>query len=384
MLILLSVASSQGFTGLKNLTESHNEISGLAAIDISGPNNPTKNNNQSVTGTMIKLISNQLDQKPSSEDFNQESASNFITWNDPEENAFTLEVPTRWNIKGGLFRYSLQDVRPTVEAISPDGKIRITIGDPNIPTYIVPVPPMDTGTFLVPLGAMEGQLFTDVAGTQFFGKAYQTGEQFVEEYVKDMTENEGFTDIKILNKQDLGSISIPGFSLNSANITFECSKNETLMFGYYYATTRLNTVPDGTGSIQWMVPQLFGYIAPVSRKIFAESIMNHMVGTYQQNPGFVDLQIATAACISDIQESVNRDTSNMILQSYINRQNSEEEISRIRKNKELGLVDVVDKDTGETWKTDGLYNYYWKCGDMITNTETSESPDKNCRPVYEY
>src|SRR5580704_8341671 len=68
-------------------------------------------------------------------------ASENVAWvkfTDPLEQAFTLEVPQGWTVKGGMFRLGYSDHREMVDMTSPDGKINIRIGDLSIPVYFLP------------------------------------------------------------------------------------------------------------------------------------------------------------------------------------------------------------------------------------------------------
>jgi hypothetical protein len=62
----------------------------------------------------------------------------WTSWQDPNEQAFTVEVPKGWTIKGGAFRIGYSDVRPMVDMISPDGKTEVRLGDVAIPPYAIP------------------------------------------------------------------------------------------------------------------------------------------------------------------------------------------------------------------------------------------------------
>src|SRR5580698_5695683 len=64
----------------------------------------------------------------------------WTSWQDPNEQAFTVEVPKGWTIKGGAFRIGYSDVRPMVDMISPDGKSEVRLGDVAIPPYALPTP----------------------------------------------------------------------------------------------------------------------------------------------------------------------------------------------------------------------------------------------------
>src|ERR1700685_3498114 len=62
----------------------------------------------------------------------------WVKFTDPLEQAFTLEVPQGWTVKGGMFRLGYSDHRQMVDMTSPDGKINIRVGDLSIPPYFVP------------------------------------------------------------------------------------------------------------------------------------------------------------------------------------------------------------------------------------------------------
>jgi len=79
--------------------------------------------------------------------------ADWITFQDPIEHAFTLEVPKGWTVKGGLFRLGYSDYRPMVDLNSPDGKADIRFGDVGIPTYFLPNRLHDQEGSTVDLGA---------------------------------------------------------------------------------------------------------------------------------------------------------------------------------------------------------------------------------------
>ncbi len=66
------------------------------------------------------------------------NVSNYQTFNDPNENAFSVEVPAGWDIKGGLYRAGPIDTRPWVVAVAPDNSCRAFIGDGEICPYTLP------------------------------------------------------------------------------------------------------------------------------------------------------------------------------------------------------------------------------------------------------
>jgi hypothetical protein len=65
-------------------------------------------------------------------------AVDWVSFQDPFEQAFTIDVPKDWSVKGGLFRLGYSDERPMVDVNSPDRKINVRLGDVAIPSYSLP------------------------------------------------------------------------------------------------------------------------------------------------------------------------------------------------------------------------------------------------------
>src|SRR5580700_846562 len=49
----------------------------------------------------------------------------WISFQDPAERAFTIDVPHGWTVKGGLYRFGFFDYRPMIDINSPDGMVNI-------------------------------------------------------------------------------------------------------------------------------------------------------------------------------------------------------------------------------------------------------------------
>jgi hypothetical protein len=52
----------------------------------------------------------------------------------------------------------------------------------------------------------------------------------------------------------------------------------------------------------------------------------------------------------------------------------------------LGLTDVADPETGETWKATSGHNYYWRkpATDTVVGTDTYERPDTDFSPLKQW
>src|ERR1700730_15745420 len=56
-------------------------------------------------------------------------SSSFVPWREPNEGAYSLDVPRGWKVGGGILRRTPVDVRSAVNAAYPDGAIRVLLGD---------------------------------------------------------------------------------------------------------------------------------------------------------------------------------------------------------------------------------------------------------------
>jgi hypothetical protein len=62
----------------------------------------------------------------------------------------------------------------------------------------------------------------------------------------------------------------------------------------------------------------------------------------------------------------------------------QDDIARKWSNTILGLTDVRDPETGETWKVAGGKNYYWKRGGEVEGGDQTPRPDTSFTPLEEW
>lgn len=306
----------------------------------------------------------------------------YVKWEDPKEKAFSLEVPKGWTVTGGLFRYASVDTRPGIVALSPDEKIRISIGDEEVPPFAVPNYMLEMGGFA------EGSWYSPGYGVNMMVLRYMTGAEFAEWYVNGILSASGFADISFREIKDLPEATqainqiyaqhgLP-VTLNIGEVVFDCSLEGQQVKGYYFAGTQLGA------ETTWNVQYLYGCLAEASQEDLARSVFEHMITSFKVNPEWENMQNQIAGATSAIVTDTNNKISETIHQSYVNRQKSEDETSRKRSNANLGLTDVMDPETGETWKVTSGSNYYWRCGGNIVGTEVYDSPGIDCVPVKEW
>jgi hypothetical protein len=315
----------------------------------------------------------------------KEAALSFVRWQDPRERAFSLEVPSSWKVGGGLFRFASVDVRSAIEAVSPDGKIRITGGDAEIPPFAVPNPTLEM------TGFREGSWYSPGYGVNLMVRRHVPGTAFAREYVMAKVArgcaDTNFTDardradaVRAMNAvySQYGALGV-SMQLTAGEVAFTCRRDNQPMQGYYFAATQL-TQAYGMG--QWRVEILYGYLAASGKTTQAQSALEHMLKTIQLNPQWVAMQQNITANTSQIVSQTHEAISNIISSSYWNRQGVMDELSRRRSNATLGVEDVIDPTTGREFKVESGSNYYWiDHREMIVGTDTYTRPTIDFREM---
>jgi hypothetical protein len=304
----------------------------------------------------------------------------YVRWKDPRENAFSIDVPAGWTMTGGLYRFASVDTRGAWQAVSPEG-IRVTGGDASLPTF---TEPNSTLSFA---GFREGTWYSPGYGVRMFVRRYLPGTQFAREYVSTKVAHD-CADVRLTDSRDradavaalnavyaqygTGGVS---FRLTAGEAAFRCNQQGRSMAGYYFAGTQRVQAAGMPGGI-WNAEHLFGYLAPESRIETAQAVAAHMLASIQLNPRWVAMQQNIAANTSAIVSRTGAEISRMISDSYWNRQQVDDELSRRRSNATLGVEDVVDPATGRETKVESGSNYYWiDQRGTIVGTDTDTRPN---------
>ncbi|RJP30426.1 MAG: hypothetical protein C4527_09625 [Candidatus Omnitrophota bacterium] len=313
----------------------------------------------------------------------------YVRWSDPRENAFSLEVPEGWQVQGGLYRFASVDVRSCVALVSPDGQIRITGGDAEVPTFSIPFSP------LFP----EGSWYSPGYGVNMLVMHYLTGVEFAKEYVKKKAEGV-YSDLTFTETKDRPDVAqtlntlntqsaVTGVSVQTSvgEVAFTCRSGQQKLCGYYFAGTTSVTYPTGlsSGGI-WHVPNLHGYTAAEDQVQTAQLVLDHGIQSVQINPQWFAMQQGITANTSNIVSRTHQEISNVINESYWTRQASNDDRMRNWSNMMLGQTDVVDPESGEKFKAASGHNYYWRKAytDAVIGTNTYDRPDIDFTPLQEW
>jgi hypothetical protein len=290
------------------------------------------------------------------------TAPRYVRWSDPNEGAFSVEVPADWRVEGGVFRFAAVDVRTEFSVTSPDNQIRIMGGGKDIPPFTVP------NQMLTFAGFPEGSWYSPGYGVRMLVRRFEPGTAFAVNHVRRQMSQlcnglqiDGSRDrpdaVEAINRihQQYGGMGVSVQS-TAGEVTFGCDGQSGPLRGYHYATTQLTANPSGG---IWHVPYLFGYLTTQNREAEAQQIFAHIIETIQLNPQWVAMQQGVAANTSAIVTDTNHAIMRTIRDTFENKQRVYDEIGRRDANARRGVVEVIDETTGEHFEVQSGSNYYW-------------------------
>ncbi len=301
----------------------------------------------------------------------------YKSWTDPNEHAFSLDVPQGWHITGGLTRPNSVSYVYSVTATSPDGKSLIQLGN-SYPTFTLPFSMPGVSAF------PEGSTYSPGYGVSMPVKSYLPGAAAIGPVV--LLPSGAQVD-KTLDHPEIASrfpvVSGIGQRYDAGEVDFHFDNNGVpskgevgciTMEATYQIASMMIGVPDINGGV-WGIVIEDVVAAPSSEIANVDNLAAHAGSTFKWDPTWLQAEQKGQAERSQIIAQANNDISNTINQVWANKQASEDEISRRQENATLGTVDVVDPGTNETFKIDNSSNYYWTDNQgNIVGTDISTSP----------
>jgi len=115
-------------------------------------------------------------------------------------------------------------------------------------------------------------------------------------------------------------------------------------------------------------------------------VLNHGIQTVTLNPHWLAMQQGLTAETSKIVSRTHETISNVINETYQNRQASEDTNSRKWSNMMLGQTDLVDPEIDDIFQFASDHNYYWRRENTneIVGTNTDDRPDIDFTPLQEW
>ena len=207
------------------------------------------------------------------------------------ENAFELGVPEGWKVAGGWIRKDQVDAGGVVQVQSPDGKIQIFVGDPEIQSYQTP------GQASQMMGLREGQSVAGSGGSSVIISRFLSGSQYAQQFIRSRVCRQAvITDANELREltMDMNS-TLPAYSsqrfgaqfasqASPGDATYRCGGGA----GYVLATTlwiRAATRQAASAGAAWWVWRMGGYqVSDPGQSGLAYYILNTMLETLKFEP----------------------------------------------------------------------------------------------------
>jgi PDZ domain len=177
----------------------------------------------------------------------------WTTFNDPYEDAFSIDVPRGWRVAGGLVRKIPLVPNLVVRVLSPDRRTLIALGDPDSAPYSAPIAARDYV-----------RRFTERAMSEACSGLKIGG-------VVDLPDVERFA-----SSNSLG----PYNRWSAAQADFSCTgERQAGMAGESMAVLQyMTSLRSGHAQI------LAGFVTTGGQESAADKLLNHMVESFRQNP----------------------------------------------------------------------------------------------------
>ncbi len=312
--------------------------------------------------------------------------SGWTRWVDPRENAFAMEVPQGWHVRGGAYRFGYGDIRVMVDAWSPDGNINLRYGDVwFVQPYAVPNQYHREGE-QQDLGALGSGIYA----------AYRTGQQFADIYARSTfsgvcrslapqrTDQPAVQDTSV-HRQRGGAVS-------SGEVTLRCDTPQGPRIAYATASTTLTTTKpfsDAPPTTGW-TPEIASYLAAPDQVPAAVSMLRRFVASFNVNPRWKQYQSemdrqGTAYAIARAQGRITQQQQQFA--SFSQQMTNQVSHFQAGQSRQQAQVDNFDLAlTNQVPTTDpthplvdqGTHQGKWNCGGYIYDSNLG---GPGCRPI---
>jgi hypothetical protein len=308
---------------------------------------------------------------PSGGESAQAARTSFTRFKDPNEGAFTVDVPAGWKVEGGMVRKASTDTRPYVWATSPDGSTVIRLRDPAFGSFRTP------GQIDARQGRFEGMPYSPGYGVVMVLSHYMPGPEFAQQYAVKLARDLQASNLQfkgVKPRQDLSSSNAAGYvqeQITGGEAEFTCARNGQPCGGKVIASTRVHVLPAMPDSATWYIDLLASYITPQERLGATDQIFQHMIESVQYSPEWAATQLQITGNTSQIVRDTTEYGARVFDEVHRNREQAEERIQQNRIDTIRGRVRLRDPDTGEELEGVAGRNYYYRVpGGRTVGTDT--------------
>jgi len=215
----------------------------------------------------------------------------WVPFVDPNEHAYSIEIPNGWQVSGGLQRRSAMQAHSIVFLRSPKGATQMVLGNVDNFSYSIPTPLSNQ------LGFHEGSI-TSPGADHLKMLNYRTGKQFAI-----MTGKNLFNECQ--NLKLVGSRDLPGRQpqpqanglaqgATIGDAFFTCERDGHKLDGYVYSETEYTRQPNVPGGV-WDADNTYAFLTPDGNGAAAGIVLAHIVKSAQINQQWLAQQSRLSA-----------------------------------------------------------------------------------------
>ncbi|HYW71874.1 MAG TPA: hypothetical protein VE961_12620 [Pyrinomonadaceae bacterium] len=218
-------------------------------------------------------------------DYNTETMNDiqFISWQEPAERSFTVDVPQGWQIVGGVNWVGPTNAQPFVRVRSPDEIVQVFVGDPDILPRQVP-----NAFSWLQTNAGEGQVFRTPSGDPAVVQRFLTGAQYAKQHAMwrlcRQPQWVREADLPELTQTMTASIQPEArawgvqATASAGEVSFLCGTQQ----GQVIAVTVIGSSPM---TQIWSVLRVSAFLsADPMKSMTARYVMEHMAGSFKLDP----------------------------------------------------------------------------------------------------
>ncbi len=283
----------------------------------------------------------------------------MVPWQDPSEGAFTVNVPSGWNVSGGIVR-PYADAAVKMDLVSQEKGIQIE--SPCPPFYVVPTWVLEMSGF------SEGSSYNPSGGV--FKEMIVRKEMSAKEYIQNiLADRLGLSVKEAKARPDIVSkaVKLPWTTqTTAAEATLEGDGKV-----HKVIVTEQGMNVGGMG--MWTV-SLIHYWAPESEIPLVEEIVGKMGDSFQINQAWAAREQAEVAKRTGIISQTGSEIAEIISSSFEYSSEVHERAGRQWSDAMLGVERVYNPGTGETFEVPYGSEHYWTDAYNIVGTKVSEPP----------
>lgn len=286
------------------------------------------------------------------------SAVAYTQFTDPREGAFSVDVPSGWQVEGGLIRLTAWEYRILLRVVSPDGATVVRLFDPDLGTFITPT------RLMAAAGLREGMMY-NLYGNHWPIRSYLAGPQFAQQYSEKLAgdfqaSGVEFKAVRSLPQWDKsGSLGGSMWRITGGEAAFSCQRNGRAYSGWVAAATQAGSIPSTEGAL-WYARGLMAFLAPEEQAATADQIARHMFSSFHMSPQWMAQQSNTASRNGQIVDDAAQKISQISIDGYWTRKGMQEESARRTDEMVRGVVRLRDPETGEEMEGVAGKNYDYR------------------------